>query len=212
MRKPSLLMISELMQIPFGHVCLVSSAKTHGAEADVFFNALQKQEELFSVLRDKKPTAVGFSVYDYTAPAIDQFFDKIREVVPSTWIGIGGPFPSNCLKRSVKVTTADFGIRGACEYVLPKVLHILADIEKGGTLSVAERQLQQIPSFYGLINGREVIGTDEKNYLGRDIENVPLDFSIFGKEGRTDCIGLVTQRGCGYRTCNFCTPQIVEGI
>ena len=221
MKDLEVLLVTEFTQPQFGHMRLASKLNQEGVRTDTFVDALQRESELFHLLREnkvsrtlgrKKPKIIGFSVYDYTAPGMDQFFDKIRAVTPSSIIGIGGPLPSVNLKGAVKVTNADFGIGGSAEFALTRAAKALKGYVRGTVLDdERQKQLMHISSFYGVFGGRDVEGLDSKNYLGERLEELPLDFQHYDKGRNTGSMGLITSLGCGYRSCFFCTPQLFEG-
>jgi len=202
---------TEQQFVPFGQLSLASSLRSKGIDTE-FVLRVHKKPDFFDRLSKEKPDVVGFSVYDYTAPAIDIFFDRIREASPSTFIAIGGPLPSADLEGSVLVTTADFAIGGAGEYVFPDAIKILEGSEPSrGIGDIVEAELRLLPSFYGVFNGNEVRGKKQKNILRGNLDDLPLDLSLMESAKSIEAFPLITSRGCGYLTCTFCSAPSYEG-
>jgi radical SAM superfamily enzyme YgiQ (UPF0313 family) len=153
---------------------------------------------------DWKPDFIGLSIIITEVEEAKRIMKLIREVIPTSPVIFGGPWPSSNPLESLQTFGADYVVMGEGELVFPRLLDAL---NAGSSFS---SMLGTASSINGSvkINQRRLLTEEELDALPFPAWDL-LDHELYAKMrsmpgvGRRSYMSIVTSRGCPYR-CIYC--------
>lgn len=189
--------------VPLGILYLSSHLRAKGFEVDIYDSTFGSKQELFSILRDGPPAALG--VYGNLMTRVN-VLEIMRCARESGWKVIaGGPEPANYPEEYLK-SGADIVVAGEGEIPLEKLLEAKLDPAKWA----------DIPGLFFRNTNGSVVGTpppplikdlDAQPWPDRERVNISRYLATWRQYHDTGSVSVITARGCPYR-CNWCSHSV----
>ncbi|HTX89529.1 MAG TPA: radical SAM protein [Bacteroidales bacterium] len=194
--------------VPPVGLCMLASAVASRYEVRLYDGAFDEGTGLPEILRTFHPDFIGFSIRNiddivmdrniyYPDAIIRRFIEPVKKLTSAPLI-LGGSGFSMFPEELIKITGADWGIRGEGEEVLPALLE---RIEKG-----TARDLPRVLTAADLRTGPEPVLLPGGRKPFAEIDRY-LDFGPYKTKG---AYGIQTKRGCSHG-CIYCTYPVIEG-
>ena len=149
-------------------------------------------------LKRDSPDAVLFTATTLVWPDVVDAAGVVKDSLPDTIVGVGGPQLSVYPRESLSHDSIDFGVRGEGERTTPEILDA---IEAG-------RSLARVKGSVFRKNGDVVVNPPREEIADLDsipfpaVDLLPLERYV-ALSVRHPFASMVTSRGCPY-DCNFC--------
>lgn len=203
----------EFSSPPLGLAYIASNMRKSGLGADLVDCTFGfTPEKLVSVLREKDPDVIGFSLTTINLRGLKDIIKDIRAFNKDVVIVAGGPHPSSLPRETLRDYDIDIAIVGEGEYTM---VDIVKALEKG-------RDLSRVSGIYYKKGG--VIKATKPRPPIEDLDPLPfpardmLDMESYIKSsiGRSSwtvprpSTTISGSRGCPGR-CTFCAAHLIHG-
>jgi radical SAM superfamily enzyme YgiQ (UPF0313 family) len=156
------------------------------------------ESTLFINLETQKPLIVGLSCYTFNMSHLKTIIPKIKRIVPTAKIIVGGVYASYDYKYLLKTLAIDFIVRFEGEYAF------LALCQEIINKSNQFRSLNNLAYF----EDGELVTTKIALPIA-DLDEIPFPF-LEPKKYPTKDIPLITSRGCAFH-CIYCSSSAFWG-
>lgn len=189
---------------PLGILYLCSHLRAKGFDVDVFDTTFSSREDLFSRLRNEKPSVLGVYANLMTRGTVIEILRVAREAGWKTIVG--GPEPG-AYELEYLQNGADFVISGEGELTTEELLLALrcrdADFSKIAGVSYldADGNLCHGPAR------RQIENIDGQPWPARDAIDIQRYVDTWRTHHGSGSVNFITARGCAFR-CNWCSHQV----
>ncbi len=193
---------------PLGIVYIASILKDAGYEIKVF-DMLVESTDLFVIIDTYKPDYIGLSLRNIDNITIDQthfyassFSETVKKIRKKSNIPIilGGSGFSIFPDRLLKLTGADFGVRGEGEISFLSLLNCLK----------SNLSYTTIPGLVYRKNGNIIINPLQKCEINKIAQTHRPEYLSDYYLKNSSMLNIQTQRGCAFKCC-YCTYPLIEG-
>jgi anaerobic magnesium-protoporphyrin IX monomethyl ester cyclase len=192
--------------LPLNLLYLATAARRAGVEVGLYdaMSRFDGDDEIVAEVQRQRPDFVCIPSITATVPAVHQTARRIKDVMPSTTVIVGGVHPTFMAREMFENADGaiDFIVRGEGEQTLEELLQVLCvDGDPSGV-----RGLSYLDSSGNLVR------TPARPFLA-DLEQYPATFDIVDwpiyryfviPDSRLGAVS--TSRGCDH-TCTFCSQQ-----
>lgn len=189
--------------VPLGILYLSSHLRGQGFDVDLYDSTFGSREELFAILDDGPPAAIGIYGNLMTRPNVLEICARARA---AGWkVILGGPEPANYAAEYL-AAGADVIVAGEGEYAIEQLL--------GSGMQPAEWPL--IPGIIFRAPDGSVIRTgparlianlDSQPWPDRERVDIPRYLNVWRQHHGTGSVSVITARGCPYH-CNWCSHSV----
>jgi len=142
-------------------------------------------------LKAFNPDVIGFSVDITTFEKVIEMASEIKEILPNSFIILGGPHPTICPDENIEKEPIDAICIGEGEFAMLELCNHLKNKEA----------LIKIQNLWVKSNGK-IYKNSQRPYL-QDLDSIPMD-----REG-IFYAGVISGRGC-YGQCAFCSTKVLR--
>ena len=188
---------------PLGILYLSSYLRSKGFDVEIYDSTFGSREELFRILREGPPAAVG--IYGNLMTRCN-VIDTITEARAAGWrVIVGGPEPSNYAEEYL-AAGADIVVPGEAELALERLM-------------VTGFDAVAWPGINGIIfrgSGGQVVRNgaapllpdlDAQPWPDRERIDIPRYMKTWRDHHGKSSISIITARGCPYK-CNWCSHSV----
>jgi anaerobic magnesium-protoporphyrin IX monomethyl ester cyclase len=174
-------------------VCLAAYVESRGYKAEIHDTEkifLMTGERFKKYIEMKNPSVTGFYVISDNLEHVVHTAQKIKEILPQTWIIFGGPLAASDNEKLFRFPFLDGIVTGEGEYPLEMILSVLCK---------NEGKLSDIPGLIYREHGKIVQGPPAQ--MIDDLDALPNPDVKYFENQRI--FHVVSGRGCPY-DCTFC--------
>jgi anaerobic magnesium-protoporphyrin IX monomethyl ester cyclase len=188
---------------PLGILYLSSYLRAKGFDVEIYDSTFGSREELFRILNDGPPAAIGIYGNLMTRGNV---IDAIATARAAGWrVIVGGPEPSNYAEEYLDAG-ADLVIPGAAEIALEQLMATRFDPVawpgiNGIVFRDASRCIVRNSAAPLLAN------LDSQPWPDRERIDIPRYMKIWREHHGKSSISVITARGCPYK-CNWCSHSV----
>ena len=189
---------------PLGILYLCSHLRKKGFDVDVFDSTFSSREELFSLLRQEKPSVLGIYANLMTRGNVTEILTVARE---AGWITVvGGPEPGAYSQEYLQ-SGANFVVSGEGELTMEELLLALRAGDKNFSQIAGLSFLDSDGNFHQNPPRSQIQDLDLQPWPARDAINIRRYVETWKTHHGSGSINFITARGCPFR-CNWCSHQV----
>jgi radical SAM superfamily enzyme YgiQ (UPF0313 family) len=189
--------------VPLGILYLSSHLRKKGYQVDIYDSTFGSKHELFSLLRQGPPGALGVYGNLLTRTNVLEIVRCARE---AGWkVILGGPEPSNYPEQYLGAG-ADVVVAGEGELALERLLSTQLDPSRfhevpGLLFRAADGIVTRTPA------GPLIKNLDAQPWPDREQVDISRYLNVWRKHHGKGSVAVITARGCPYR-CNWCSHSV----
>lgn len=189
--------------VPLGILYLSSHLRRKGFAVDIYDSTFGSKAELFRILRDGPPAAIGIYCNLMTRGNVLEIVGCARA---AGWkVILGGPEPPNYAEEYLNAG-ADVIVAGEAELTIEHLL-------------LSEAAESERPNVHGIIfrapdgsivrtpPGSLIKNLDDQPWPDRDRVEIERYLAVWRKHHGVGSVSLITARGCPYH-CNWCSHSV----
>lgn len=195
-----------LFGVPLGIASIAAVLREEGHNVNIVDLRYQSEDYLFSILKNKSPKFIGIYSSTETAPGVLELGKKIKELLPDSFLVIGGPH-STISPEYFLGNNFDVAINGEGELT---AVDLAEKIEKNKTLKMVKGITYS--------DKNRIIKNDQRPYI-ENLDSLPFPaYDLFPHIKETlktpsnwmnllPFTHVLVSRGCPYK-CTFCQPTL----
>jgi anaerobic magnesium-protoporphyrin IX monomethyl ester cyclase len=188
---------------PLGLLYLSSHLRARGFDVEIYDSTFGSREELFRILHDGPPAALGIYGNLMTRANVLEIIGVARA---AGWLAIvGGPEPSNYAEEFLDAG-ADLVIPGEAELILENLM--AAGFERAAWPSIDGLIYRDASGQTRRNNAAALIpDLDAQPWPDRERIDIPRYLKTWKDHHGQSSISVITARGCPYK-CNWCSHSV----
>jgi radical SAM superfamily enzyme YgiQ (UPF0313 family) len=189
--------------VPLGILYLSSHLRRKGFDVEIYDSTFGSKEELFRILREGPPAALGIYANLMTRPNVLEIAAVARA---ADWIVVlGGPEPSNYPEQYLD-GGANLIVAGEAELTTERLLNTGFDATYWPTINgvlfrAADGSLVRTPP------ATQIKDLDAQPWPDRERVDIGRYLATWRKHHGKGSVSLITARGCPYH-CNWCSHSV----
>jgi anaerobic magnesium-protoporphyrin IX monomethyl ester cyclase len=189
--------------VPLGILSLSSHLRRKGFEVEVYDSTFGSKEELFRILNNGQPGALGIYGNLLTRRNV---LDLAARASAAGWkVILGGPEPSNYAGEYLEAG-ADVIVAGEGELALERL--ILSEFDSSNWRAIPGILFRAADGSVVNTGPAELIpNLDEQPWPDREQVDIPRYLKVWREHHGTGSVSLITARGCPYH-CNWCSHSV----
>jgi len=189
--------------VPLGILYLSSHLRKKGFDVEIYDSTFGSKQELFSLLHNEPPQAIGIYGNLLTRPNV---LEVIRCASDAGWkVIVGGPEPSNYPDQYLKAG-ADVVIAGEAEVPLEGLL--TAELDPARFPEIPGLMFQAPDGCVARTPAAPLIkDLDAQPWPDRERVDIHRYLDVWRTHHGKGSVALITARGCPYR-CNWCSHSV----
>jgi anaerobic magnesium-protoporphyrin IX monomethyl ester cyclase len=188
---------------PMGILYLCSHLRAKGFDVDIYDSTFGSHEELFAILDDGPPAAIGIYGNLMTRRNVLAITDRARA---SGWkVILGGPEPANYADEYL-AAGADVIVAGEGEHALELLL--AAELNPSAWSSIPGIIFRAPDGSVVRAGAAQLIADlDAQPWPDRERTDIPRYLKVWREHHGSGSVSVITARGCPYH-CNWCSHSV----
>ena len=189
--------------VPLGILYLSSHLRKQGFEVDLYDSTFGSKQELFRILHDGPPAALGIYVNLMTRV---NAVEIVRQARAAGWkVILGGPEPANYAEEYL-TAGADVIVAGEAEITLERLLK--TDLESCSQNGISGIIVREKDGSIIRTNPAPLIkNLDDQPWPDRERVAIDRYLGVWRKHHNMGSVSVITARGCPYN-CNWCSHSV----